>query len=902
MTSFVVRTPGQWLATPVPGADPVAVDLDDVRALVAAAEAADEPIRSRRPSTSLVARPLSPGDLVAPTWALVAGVTPWGLLVEDRAGSHLVLGDPDLQVLDALRNPTRAGDLETGLSSEETLVVLGRLAAAGRIRLLVPEEVDAARAAETPPPGTRTPHPLVGRALTAWRLSRRLAPLRERLERRHTSSPTVHRSTEAPAERDADPGGGPPVPADDVWRGDDGRTGRIPVYAIWHEGVGPLLSLGMLTAAARHHDGGALTDRYEIRRPETAQEFLDDLRRRGPGPAVLLCSDYVWSLEQNLAAARSALALNPDLVVIHGGPSCPKYEGDAEAFLDTHGPVAHVLTRGEGEHLLCELLNTLAPTSTTGLANPAGPVIDHTALAAIAGVTFRTPDGTTVRTPDRDRITNLDELPSPYLTGEFDHIPASAWNYCMSVETNRGCPYGCTFCDWGSSTLSRIRKFDIDRVTAEIQWAADRGVMSLNIPDANFGIMSRDVDTARRIADIRRRTGFPQLISYYPAKNTTKHLTRIMDILLEAGVAPAATLSLQSSDPATLEAIQRSNISVDHYVALAADYRRHGYPLQGDLLLGLPGQTYEGYRRDLQFNLDHEITPRTWQVRILPNAPMNDPEYREEFRIVSDEWHRIVSTSTFSEEDRARMMRLRNVEIITERLGVLRHVMRWLQWDHGIPATDLMDHILEVTSSAPRRFPHLTWVVEYFDLHPTVPVGWTTFYDEIRQLVVQDYRVEDGGALDTVLALQQFLMPAPGREFPATITLAHDYLAYYRDATRSLYTTGHAGRPERPLRDHPPATFTVTDDPLHLCDDGLRFAGDSRDELMEGDFLIGANSSYELLSELTRMSPFLASLGMSPPLPAVDVPVASGDQNPETDPDAEPDDSSAVRVAIGRTR
>ena len=436
----------------------------------------------------------------------------------------------------------------------------------------------------------------------------------------------------------------------------------------------------------------------------------------------------------------------------------------------------------------------------------------------------------------------------------------------MSVETNRGCPYGCTFCDWGSSTLSRIRKFDLERVTAEIRWAAERGVTSLNIPDANFGIMSRDVETARRIADIRRDTSFPHLISYYPAKNTTKHLTRIMDILLEAGVTPTASLSLQSSDPTTLDAIDRNNISVDHYVALAADYRRRGYPLQGDLLLGLPGQTYDSYRRDLQFNLDHEIMSRTWQVRILPNAPMNDPEYRERFAIESDEWHRIMQTNTFTPDDRRRMMQLRNVEIITERLGVLRHVMRWLQWDHHIPATDLMDHILHVTHTTPQRYPHLTWLVDYFDLHPTVPVGWATLYDEIRHLLSTDYDIDPHDtALDTVLTLQQFLMPQPGRTFPATITLAHDYLTYYRDATHTLYTTGHATTPDHPLHTHPPTTFTITDDPLGLCTWGILFGGDSRDELMEGDFLIGSNSAHELISPLTRHSPFLESLGIAAP-------------------------------------
>ena len=28
-----------------------------------------------------------------------------------------------------------------------------------------------------------------------------------------------------------------------------------------------------------------------------------------------------------------------------------------------------------------------------------------------------------------------------------------------TLETNRGCPFACTFCDWGSLTYAKIRKF-----------------------------------------------------------------------------------------------------------------------------------------------------------------------------------------------------------------------------------------------------------------------------------------------------------------------------------------------------------------------------------------------------------------------------------------------------------
>ena len=616
--------------------------------------------------------------------------------------------------------------------------------------------------------------------------------------------------------------------------------GRIPVYSVWQVKVGPMLSLGMLTAAARAHDGGSLNERYEIRRPELADSFLDDLRTR-TGPAVLLCSDYVWSLEENIEVARAAKQICPQLVVIHGGPSSPKYPADAEEFLDTYGDVADVLVRGEGEVTICELLEALGSDGS----DDASTLSDR--LEAIPGLTYvDAASGAVLRTPDRDRLAALDVLPSPYLSGEFDHIDPSAWLYGVSLETNRGCPYGCAFCDWGSATQSRIRKFDIDRVRSELEWVAERSIVAVQLCDANFGITSRDVDIADHLASLYRAHRAPQIVAFTPAKNTSKYLTRILDSLLAADVTVTTAISLQTTDAETLDLVNRSNISTDSYLALAADLRRRGLPLEGDILLGLPGQTYETYKADLQFFQDHEISPRTWRLRLLPNAPMNAPEYRTRFDIATDVEQLVTSTSTMSVADRERMVRLRKTQVIATKFGVLRHVLNFVQWDHGISATDVLERIADLAIEDPSRFPVVSWVFEYFDLFTTVALNWNSFYAEIARLLVEDFEVNDPEALASVLALQELVMPFPGREFPASVELAHDYTAYYRSATADLFDSGHAGHPDDRLSSYPSVTVTVTEDPLDLCGSGLRFVGNSRDETLQGNFWIGIPFKYEL--------------------------------------------------------
>ena len=812
---FVVRDGGRWWSAPVPGTEPAPCDVDAVLGRISGPPGRSRPARDRFGLGLVLDPPLSVEEVVAPIWAWVGRIEADGVRLEGVRGHTLLLDRADLRLLDVLDPGGVVADVVARAEAAGVPDPLDRLAtlvAAGRVR-----------------------------RLPSW------SPVPELRGGEGSRGAADARSTAGSA-----------IAA----RPDH----RIPVHSVWQEQVGPTLSLGMLTAAARAWEGGALNDRYAIRPPETAEQCLAALAE-GAGPAVLLCSNYVWSVEDNLALARAARRLRPDLVVVHGGPSTPKYHEDAERFLDEHGDVAHVLVRGEGEVVLCRLLEAVAATA---------PRLEADALAAIAGLTFRDPrTGRVVRTGEPERVSDLDTLPSPYLTGEFDHIEPAAWRYAVSIETNRGCPYGCTFCDWGSATLSRLRKFSVERVLAEVEWVADRAIPGVQLCDANFGIVARDVDIAQGIAAIGERHGAPRILAFTPPKNTTRHITRIFDAVLDAGFLVSTAISLQTTDEATLAAVDRSNIATDHYLALAADLRRRGLPLTGDLLIGLPGQTYDAYRADLQFFLDHQISPRSWSLRALPNAPLNDPDYRARYAIETGPDRIVTSTSTMSGEDRRRMLALRKVQVIADQYGVLAHVLRFAQWDRLIPMTEVLDHLVDVLEETPGRFPLLTWVFSYFDLHPTAPVGWRAFYAEVGRLLAEDHGLDPAASdLATVLAVQVALMPTPGRRFPETFALAHDYAAYHRDATAGLYATGRASGPSRPLATHPPAELTVTGDPLDLCRGGLRFGGDSRDESMLGQFWLGVGSSHELLSPLTRVSPASRSLEVAGAA-AGDAPVAT---------------------------
>ena len=187
-------------------------------------------------------------------------------------------------------------------------------------------------------------------------------------------------------------------------------------------------------------------------------------------------------------------------------------------------------------------------------------------LAAVSNLTFRGSDGP-VRTADGERFTDLEVVPSPYLTGMFDHLVdhGGIW----SIETNRGCPYGCTFCDWGSATLSRVRKFSMERISGELEWIASRGLDSVFIADANFGMFKRDLDVARLFAELKRTHGFPRSVMATWAKNTTKHSLPIIAELRSAGIEAEVVMSFQTVDEPTLKIIDRKNLMPSIYPGMA---------------------------------------------------------------------------------------------------------------------------------------------------------------------------------------------------------------------------------------------------------------------------------------------------------------------------------------------
>ena len=554
---------------------------------------------------------------------------------------------------------------------------------------------------------------------------------------------------------------------------------RIPIFLVtgteFHNHMP--LAVGMLQAYAQHVEAGGVGNTYQFL-PILNMQPAEVIRiGQAFGPGVWLFSNYVWSLNQTLAISCAIKAINPRNITVHGGPSTPKYPDACQQFL-TEQPHVDIAVRGEGEITAAELLTQLQSYWQGDAAWYAG--LEH-----IAGISFvREPDttGPFVRTPDRPRIVDLNRLPSPYLSGLFDTLGPEV-NVAV-LETNRGCPYGCTFCDWGSLTQQKIKQFDLDRVHAEIEWVAQRRLPVLWLADANFGIFERDVAIAAMIVAAKERTGYPRELYINYAKNVTTHVADIVKMLCQAGLTTQGLVALQTTDADTLQAVQRTNIKTDQYDALVSLFRAEGLPLATDLMLGLPGATVTSFKRDLQRCFDADIGVKVYPTQLLPNSPMADPAYRARYQIEVDATQTVIGTASYRPADLQVMKHIWRLYTVCESYGMLRYVLRYLQWDHGIPALDYLHTLATHLAERPSAMTTLTLEQRQPYAHPADLIQqsggtWAGFYAEMAAWTTRVFPVLRDSAFETVFLVNEAVMPVSGRRLPATLRLAYDVVAYY---------------------------------------------------------------------------------------------------------------------------
>ncbi len=577
-----------------------------------------------------------------------------------------------------------------------------------------------------------------------------------------------------------------------------------PVYCLHPAKIWAPTALAMLAAQIETH----LSEHYQVIYPfpHDTESFAAQYAEHGPG--VILCSNYMWTREANLEIGKYAKEQDSRHVLIHGGPDTPAYPHSCEAYLKEH-PEVDFTIRGEGEATLVALLRHLAEG-------------DAEVPESLTGLSFLKA-GTLIQTPPRERAQDVNVYPSPFLTGVFDRLNWSEWN-AITLETNRGCPYGCSFCDWGSATLQKMRQFDMERVQQEIVWAAQHKIPKLWIADSNFGIFKRDLEITRFICEVKKTYGYPKLLITNYAKNTKAHLIEIIEMLIDNGLVGTGIVSLQTRDQATLDAVRRHNIKTEEYDRLRETFEKRKLPMSTQLMIGLPGSTPNSFKADLRFFFNQNIDVQIFRTVVLPNSPMAHPDYLATHQLKHDDSGMLISTAHLSEQELNHLEQLARLFRCAHTYGMFRYWLCTLQWEYDIDPIDYLDALLHTAYASDNP-----WLAALYDQdsppHDILTShthlreklraegSWPTFYNALAEWTQTQYPETEDTVLQLLIAVQSAVMPNAHTPYPHTVALSHDFERYY--CTRQANNS----QPQK-LQAYPAGALWIKD-PLNIAQESL---------------------------------------------------------------------------------
>ncbi|MBF0448264.1 MAG: radical SAM protein [Magnetococcales bacterium] len=350
-------------------------------------------------------------------------------------------------------------------------------------------------------------------------------------------------------------------------------------------------------------------------------KYPDDLAQylSTTSPDIACFSNYSWNLNLNLAYARRLKKFSPQTLIVFGGPNFPMEPEEQADFLKKHA-VMDFYIDGEGEEsfvLLLEALFAVDLDRDRFLAQR--PVIPGTHYLL---------DNQQIKGDLPSRIRDLDQIPSPFLTGLMDKFFDK--NLFPVIQTARGCPYACTYCHDGIKYLNKVRRFSQDRIRQEIDYIRERRVVpDLAFTDSNFGLSLDDQQTAFYLAQSRKEFGWPQFLIVDTAKNNKDRVKKIAEIL---GDGIRISAAVQTTDPTVLTHIKRSNISLESLTDVAKNANRDGSKSASEVILALPGDHKQAHINSLLQMIDAGIQEmRSYQFIILTGTEAATSQSRKQF-------------------------------------------------------------------------------------------------------------------------------------------------------------------------------------------------------------------------------------------------------------------------------
>ena len=375
------------------------------------------------------------------------------------------------------------------------------------------------------------------------------------------------------------------------------------------------LQLGLIAAYCLKECG----NKVEIKIIKSVEEFSKEFEQRQPD--VIASSNYLWNLNLGYRFVQLAKKENPNIVTVFGGPNYPDVAEEQMAWLAQYPDIdIHIYKDGEVpfSRLIQHLLQGLDIRT-----------IQKMKLLSCHSLV----DGEPWLGGVEPRLEDLTVIPSPYTTGLLDKFFEQ--RLVPTIQTNRGCPFTCTFCTEGGNYYQKVYRTSLERKIAEIDYivAKTKHTKILRITDSNFGMYKEDLDFCRYLSEVQKRTGYPEYIACTTGKNQKERIMSCSDLL---NGAIRFTASVQSMDEGVLAAIKRSNISTDASIKLSDRISDTDTYTYSEIILALPHDSLATERKSIDALVDIGINNITQhQLALIHGTELSNQESRKKYQMQS---------------------------------------------------------------------------------------------------------------------------------------------------------------------------------------------------------------------------------------------------------------------------
>lgn len=563
---------------------------------------------------------------------------------------------------------------------------------------------------------------------------------------------------------------------------------------------------GCLVAYAKQDP--EITESYLFNDILFMREDIDEALKAFDEPFLAAFSCVIGNVEYSKAFAKKLKETFPECLVVFGGHGVPDHADVLRQY-----PFVDFAVCGEGERAFSSLLKSIS---------------NNSGFDSIENLAYRS-GGNIIANKSAESF-DIGDYPSPYLTGIFDKVFSKypGVEFHAIIETNRGCPYHCAFCEW--CYTKDIRYFPLDRVKREIKWMSVNKIEYCYCADANFGIAARDVEIARFVIETRQKNGYPAIFRPTYAKNSNETVFEAGKILNKNGADKGVTIAYQSLNDRTLELIGRKELNIDSYAALEQKYASQNIPTYTELILGLPGETYESFCNGLcrLIEAGQHNSIAVYQCQIYDHALMGNKDYQKQFGIktarvpfhrvhhiadtngIQEYYEIVVATADMDTDDWVKANMFSIVLQAFHHLGLVRCFALYLHAEKGLEYCEFYNLLLDFITHADGTFLHKlflgfeqrlrdtetgdwTYVDEkfgksgwYFEEAAFLELiyAWDNFWLEITPFLARFKIPEE--LFGEMLRYQQFIIRRPGLE-TAEADFAYYFPGYYERIYSNAY-------------------------------------------------------------------------------------------------------------------